>query len=152
MISYIIRRILMAIPLLIVISIISFVLIQLPPGDYMTTLESQLTSQAGMTSSEAREVSERVRKAYGLDQPMITRYLIWIKGMVTEGRFGFSFMYKKDAGEVIWDRIGKTLLLALTCQLFSLAIGVFIGVYSATHQYSLGDNFATFGIYWSFYS
>lgn len=144
MISYIIRRILYAIPLLIGVSIVSFIIIQLPPGDYMTTLQAQLQSQGGLTQDEAIKIADQMRKTYGLDKPMAIQYLIWMKNMVTKGSFGYSFLYKKDVAEVIWKRLKWTMIIALSSHFISTLVGLLIGIYSATHQYSLGDNFATF--------
>lgn len=144
MLSYIIRRVLVAIPVLIGISIVAFVVIQLPPGDYMTVFKSQLQSQGGLSAEQAEKIADQMRKMYGLDKPMPVQYLLWIKNIVTKGKFGFSFMYKKDAGEVIWRRLAWTMILALSCHAVSTVVGIFIGIYSATHQYRLGDNIATF--------
>jgi len=144
MINYIIRRILYFIPLLISVSIVCFIVIQLPPGDYMTALQAQLQSQAGLSEEDARRMADEVRKAYGLDKPVFVQYLTWMKNMVTKGSFGFSFLYKKDVGEVIWKRLKWTMIIALCSHLISTMVGLFIGIYSATHQYSLGDNLSTF--------
>ena len=80
---------------------------------------------------------------YGLDKPLWQQYLIWIKGIVTEGKFGYSFAYKKDVGELIAERLPRTLFLALSAHIISTFFGLIIGIYSATHKYSLGDNLAT---------
>ncbi len=143
MIDYIIRRLLAIIPVLIAISIISFIVIQLPPGDYMTAVKGQMQSLGGLTEDEAEKVAQELRKIYGLDKPLVVQYLLWIKGIITKGSFGFSFQYRKDVGQVIWVRLGLTMLIALSCHFVSTAVGLLIGIYCATRQYSLGDNFAT---------
>ncbi|MCK4420145.1 ABC transporter permease, partial [Candidatus Aerophobetes bacterium] len=114
MIDYIIRRLLAVIPVLIAISIISFIVIQLPPGDYMTAVKAQMQSLGGLTEDEAEKVAEELRKIYGLDKPLVVQYLLWMKGIITKGSFGFSFQYRKDVGKVIWVRLGWTMLVALS--------------------------------------
>jgi peptide/nickel transport system permease protein len=143
MVGYILRRILASIPLLIGISIVSFIIIQLPPGDFATTYEMQLISQANMSPEDARQAADGYRALYGLDKPLWEQYFIWIKGIVTEGKFGYSFAYKKDVGELIAERLPRTLFLALSAHFISTFFGLLIGIYSATHKYSLGDNLAT---------
>ncbi|HXL02575.1 MAG TPA: ABC transporter permease [Candidatus Atribacteria bacterium] len=141
---YVIQRLLMSIPVLIIISIVVFIVIQLPPGDYMSTVQAQLQSLGGLTEDEAVKVAEQLRHSYGLDKPLYIQYFVWIKNIVTKGDFGFSFQYRKPVADVIWERIGWTLLIASLCHLVSTLVGILIGIYSATHQYSIGDNVATF--------
>jgi peptide/nickel transport system permease protein len=143
MINYIVRRIWAAIPVLVGISIISFVVIQLPPGDYMSAIKSQMQSLGGLTEDEAEKIAQQLRKVYGLDKPLVVQYLLWIKNMITKGSLGFSFQYRKDVGGVIWSRLGWTMLVALSCHAVSTIVGLLIGIYSARHQYRLGDNLAT---------
>jgi peptide/nickel transport system permease protein len=122
------------------ISFFSFVVINLPPGDYMTTMQATLVSQAGMSPGEARRLVQQMREAYGLDQPFMVRYVQWVGGIVTRGDFGFSFAYRRPVAEVIWARLAMTLLVALLAHMLSVIVGVLIGIYSATHQHTLGDN------------
>lgn len=143
MVSYIIRRLILSVPLLIVVSFIAFFILTLPPGDYMTTFQNQLTSQAGMTASEARELADEMRKRYGLDKPFIIQYFNWVKNIVFKGDFGYSFFYARPVSEVIWTRLGYTLLIASLCHIISVVVGVAIGIYSATHQYTITDNIFT---------
>jgi peptide/nickel transport system permease protein len=138
MLNYILRRLLSAIPVLIGISIVSFLIIQLPPGDFASSFKINLLNN-GMSEVEAERVANEYRKLYGLDQPLHIQYLTWIRGIVTEGNFGYSFAYKKDVGELIAERLPRTLALALTAHLISTLLGIAIGIYAATHQYSLGD-------------
>ncbi len=135
MLAYIIRRILAMIPMLIAISFIAFVIIQLPPGDYMTTLQAiQGSSGSGMTEGQA----DLLRSRYGLDKPFLTQYVKWISGF-PEGDFGHSFEWNTGVWPLIDDRIWYTVLLG-GCSLFIMFIlAIPIGIYSATHQYSLGD-------------
>lgn len=135
MITYIIRRVLAMIPMLLVISFISFAIIQLPPGDYLNTLQAvQGTSGGGMSNEQADALRER----YGLNEPFFTQYWKWISGF-PKGDFGYSFDWRVDVWPLIDEYIGYTLLLG-TCSIFVMfAIGIPIGIYSAIHQYSLGD-------------
>ena len=142
MISYIVRRLLASIPLLIGISVVSFIIIQLPPGDFATAYERALMNQGNMSRQEAEAAADQYRALYGLDKPIWDQYTIWITGIVTEGKFGYSFAYKKDVGELIWERLPRTLLLALSAHFISTVLGLLIGIYAATHKYSLGDNLA----------
>jgi len=134
----------MSIPVLIIISIVVFIVIQLPPGDYMSTVQAQLQSLGGLTEDEAVKVAEQLRHTYGLDKPLYIQYFVWIKNILTKGDFGFSFQYRKPVADVIWERMGWTILIASLCHLVSTLVGIVIGIYSATHQYSIGDNVATF--------
>jgi len=143
MISYILRRLLLSIPLLLGISIVSFAIIQLPPGDFATTYQNFLINQANMSPVDAEKAANEYRKIYGLDRPVYEQYLNWIKGIVTEGKFGYSFAYKQDVGQLIAERLPRTLFLALSAHLISTIFGIVIGIYSATHKYSIGDYAAT---------
>jgi peptide/nickel transport system permease protein len=140
MINYILRRILFAIVVLIGISIVSFVVIQLPPGDFATTYKQRLINQAGMSASEAEAAADVYREKYGLDQPVYVQYFNWIKGIVLEGNFGYSMAYARDVGGLIAERLPRTLLLAFLAHAISTIVGVVIGIYVAPRQYSISDN------------
>jgi len=142
MINYLVRRVLFAIVVLIGISMVSFVVIQLPPGDFATTYRQQLINQAGMTVTEAEASADVFRERYGLDKPLPIQYFNWIKGIVTEGRFGFSMAYGRDVGGLIAERLPRTILLALLAHGISTIVGIIVGIYIAPRQYSLGDNVA----------
>lgn len=135
MLAYIARRILAMFPMLLTISFISFTIIQLPEGDYLTTLQAvQGASGGGMSNEQA----ELLRERYGLNEPFFEQYWRWIKGFPS-GDFGHSFEWNTDVWTLIDDRIGYTLVLG-TCSLFvMLGLSIPIGIYSATHQYSIGD-------------
>ncbi len=139
--QYIGRRILLLIPLLFVISIISFVLIQLPPGDILNMEVLRLRS-AGTQISE--EQVEALRQLYGLDKSMPEQYLLWLTNILFEGNFGTSFTYLKPVGEILAARVPLTAAVSIFTALFVWITAVPIGVYSATHQYSLTDYFWTF--------
>lgn len=135
MLAYVIRRIFTMIPMLLIISFISFAIIQLPKGDFLTTLQAvQGASGGGMTE----ETANLLRDQYGLDQPFMTRYLKWVSGFPS-GDFGYSFEWRTGVWELIGDRVWYTILLG-TCSIFVMvALAIPIGIYSATHQYSVGD-------------
>jgi len=142
MINYLVRRVLFAIVVLIGISMVSFVVIQLPPGDFATTYRQQLINQAGMTATEAEAAADVFRERYGLDKPMFIQYVNWVKGMVTEGNFGFSMAYGRDVGELIAERLPRTILLALLAHGISTIVGIIVGIFITPRQYSLSDNVA----------
>ncbi len=140
MLQYILRRILYMIPTLILISVVSFIIIQLPPGDFLTSYIAQL-SQTGETVDEATIAA--LKKRYGLDQPYYIQYFMWVRGMF-QGDFGQSFEWNRPVSQLIWERLGLTVAVSIFTMLFSWALSFPIGMYSATHQYSAGDYFATF--------
>jgi peptide/nickel transport system permease protein len=139
--AYIIRRILIAIPTLWLISLVSFVIIQLPPGDYLDQKIAQLEQQYGDSSSVAQ--ADALRKRYGLDQPVWKQYTTWISGFV-RGDFGQSFRYEQEVKDLIWTRLGFTLLLSIGSLVFIYLTAIPIGIYSATHKYQWSDNLLTF--------
>lgn len=140
MVNYIIRRLFISLLVLIAISVTSFFVIQLPPGDFATTYKQFLLQTGNMDEATAEQMTDLVRKQYGLDQPVHIQFLTWVKGIVTEGKFGFSFAYRTDAGAIILDRFPKTLMLALLAHAISTFVGVFAGIYVAPRQYSATDN------------
>ena len=142
MIAYILRRCLLAIPTLLAITIISFVIIQLPEGDYLDRKIQELEERFGDSSSARARVKE-LRARYGLDKPMWRRYCLWIGGFV-RGDFGESFEYEREVNELIWERLGFTALISVSSLLFTYAVAVPLGIYSATHQYKFADHFLTF--------
>lgn len=141
MTNYIIRRLLIAIPTLIAISILAFIIIQLPPGDYLDQKIAQLEQQYGDSSSVAQ--AEHLRKHYGLDRPMPERYIKWVSGFV-RGDFGESFRYEKPVNELIYERLAYTLMLSIGSLFFTYLLAIPIGIYSATHKYDWKDNTLTF--------
>lgn len=140
MLNYIIRRLLISIVVLIAIATTSFFVIQLPPGDFASTYKQFLIQTGGLTEDRAEEMTQLVRQQYGLDQPVYMQFFTWVKGIVTEGKFGYSFAYRRDAGEIILDRFPKTLMLALLAHLTSTIVGVLLGIYVAPRQYGWADN------------
>jgi peptide/nickel transport system permease protein len=142
MINYVLRRLLMAVVVLLGISLVAFIVIQLPPGDFATMYKQRLINQAGMSAVEAEAAAEAYRAKYGLDKPLPIQYFNWIKGIVTEGSFGYSMAYGRDAGELIAERLPRTILLALLAHATSSLVGIAVGIFIAPRQYSLSDNLA----------
>ncbi|MGI6149545.1 MAG: ABC transporter permease [Firmicutes bacterium] len=140
MLNYILRQTLMMIPTLIVISIIAFAIIQLPPGDFLSTYVSQLTA-SGADVDDA--TIQALNRRYGLDQPIYVQYIKWVTGML-RGDFGQSFEWNRPVNTLIWSRLGLTVLVSSVTMIVTWLIAFPIGVYSATHQYSIGDYLATF--------
>jgi peptide/nickel transport system permease protein len=140
MTTYILRRLLLAIPTLIAVSVISFLLIQLPPGDYLDQKIAQLEQQFGDSSSVAQ--ADALRHRYGLDKPLWTRYFHWVGGFA-HGDFGESFRYEREVKDLIWERLELTLLLSLGSLLFTYLLAIPLGIYSATHKYGPIDSALT---------
>src|SRR4051812_2869526 len=133
MLQYIVRRILLMIPTLIVISIVAFVLIQLPPGDFLTSYASQLSSQGeGVDTQQLTALKEH----YGLDQPVYVQYWKWVSRIVLHGDFGQSLEWRQPVSALVWQRIAATLALTLSSLIFTWLLAIPIGVFSARHQYS----------------
>ncbi|EPJ49589.1 MAG: ABC transporter, membrane spanning protein (oligopeptide) [Osedax symbiont Rs2] len=138
--SYLIKRVLTMIPTLIVISILVFIIIQLPPGDYLESHIAELESQG--ESVDPQQIAF-LREEYGLDKPMWEQYIVWISGFV-QGDLGFSFEYNLPVSEVVGDRMWLTILVSFFTILVTWIIAFPIGMYSATHPYSWGDYGLTF--------
>jgi peptide/nickel transport system permease protein len=140
MIRYLVHRILLMVPTLVLISIVTFVLIQLPPGDYLETMISELRA-AGETA-DLQKV-EFLRKQYGLEEPLWKQYWLWVSGLV-QGDLGYSFEYDRPVADIIGERLALTFVVSVAAILFTWLVAFPIGVYSATHQYSWGDHGLTF--------
>jgi peptide/nickel transport system permease protein len=139
MVSYILRRLVIAFFMLIGIGIVSFIIIKLPPGDFADRYQQYLIDR-GSSVEDAQRAAQIVRAQYGLDQPITTQFLVWVKGIVTEGKFGYSFAYRKDVGELIAERMPKTLLIALIAHAISTVVGVGLGIFVAPRKYGFWDN------------
>lgn len=140
MAGYIIRRIAIMIPTLIVISIISFTVIQLPPGDYLSSYVAQLRQQGeNVDDIELANLRER----YGLGLPVYQQYFKWITGIILRGDWGQSLEWQKPVKDLIWERMGITVILSLAALFVSWFVAIPLGVFSATHQYSIPDYLVT---------
>ena len=140
MLRYIVHRLLIMVPTLIAISFIVFVVIQLPPGDYLTTLIEELRELG--EPADLRQI-EALREEYGLDRPFPVQYLQWVAGLV-QGDLGYSFEYEQPVADVVGDRLWLSFIVSVATVLFTWIVAFPIGVYSATHQYSWADNTLTF--------
>jgi peptide/nickel transport system permease protein len=138
--SYLVRRALYTIPTVFFISIIVFIIIQLPPGSWVDNYVAQLARE-GQAVSE--QYIEALKARYGIDQPMHIRYWRWVKGWFRLD-FGRSFMWNAPVLDLVWERFAATLIISLASMFFIYAVSIPIAVYGATHQYSIGDNIATF--------
>lgn len=141
MVQYIIKRLLYMIPTVIGISIVSFVVINLPPGDFVDRLVSERQQRGEVITAEEEE---GFRAIYGLDKPLPVQYITWISNVVLRGDFGYSFRWNRPVEELIWQRLSLTFFLSLSTLLFIWAVAIPIGVYSAVRQYSMGDYVVTF--------
>ena len=143
MLQYIVRRVLLSIPLLFVISLISYLVIELPPGDYLVQYVASIENATGqrLTPDEIAQL----RALYGLDRPVYARYLRWISNFM-QGNLGRSFQHNRPVSELLAERVPLTIALTLVSMIFSWAIAIPIGIFSAVRQYSVFDYiFTTFG-------
>ncbi len=141
MFQFLLRRLLYMIPTLIAISIVAFVIIQLPPGDFLTTMVASMAAQGEDVDSTALQA---LKDQYGLGQPVHVQYLKWMQGILLRGDFGDSFGWNKAVSDLVWSRLALTFVLSLASLLFVWVVAFPIGIYSAVKQYSVGDYVATF--------
>jgi peptide/nickel transport system permease protein len=140
MFMYLVRRVIAMIPTLVAISIVSFIIIQLPPGDFMTIYVMQLRQQGDVVDEMEMQ---RLRDRYGLGQPMYVQYLKWISGILLRGDWGDSMYYNLPVTRVVGDRIWLTMGLSFATMIFSWLVSIPVGIYSATHQYTIPDYIIT---------
>ncbi|HMF12357.1 MAG TPA: ABC transporter permease, partial [Gemmataceae bacterium] len=140
MLGYLVRRVLLAGVTILFISILSFIIIHLPPGDYVDAYIAQLASSGAIVSAEE---AANLRAQYGLDQPMYIQYLRWI-GLIAQGNFGMAMEYNRPVMEVIGDRLPLTLAVSFSALIFTWLLALPIGIYSAIRQYSIFDYLFTF--------
>ena len=136
MLKYIGKRILLFIPTVLLISFVIFFIIQLPPGDYVTSYISRMQAEGEVFTAQDIEA---LRAQYGLDKPWYLQYVQWIMNILTKGDFGYSFTYSRPVWSVIMDRLYLTITVSLFIMLFTYLVSIPIGIYSANHQYSVGD-------------
>lgn len=133
--KYIAKRFLYMIIVLAIMSVFAFVVIQLPPGDYLTSYIANLQQQLGSVDDAT---VEQLRQQYGMDKPMWQQYFYWMANML-HGDFGESFEWKQSVASLLASRMPMTVVLSLITLIFSYAVAIPIGIYSARHQYSIGD-------------
>lgn len=141
MLRYVIKRLIYMIPTLFGMSIIAFLIIQLPPGDYITSMIASM-SDSGQNADPAQ--IEALRRAYGFDDPVWVQYFKWITGIIFRGDFGYSFQWNRPVADLIWERMGSTLAISLASLIFVWAVSLPIGIYSAMRRHSAGDYVFTF--------
>ncbi|MBN7808805.1 ABC transporter permease [Agrobacterium rosae] len=140
MLRFFFVRLSSAVPVMLILSVVTFAIIQAPPGDYADYIRSQLMNQGGASFEQAEAQAQAYRIEHGLDKSVVVQYFNWVGGIVTRGDFGYSFYYNKPVAEVVGERLPRTLLLALVCHLFASILGITFGIWAATRQYSWVDN------------
>ncbi|MBU04546.1 MAG: ABC transporter permease [Dehalococcoidales bacterium] len=140
--NYLIKRCVYMVFLLWLTTLVTFIVIQLPPGDYASTLLNRLEAAGHFVDAETRQ---QIQREFGLDQPMHVRYIKWITN-ASKGNFGYSFDWKRPVADLIGQRLALTITISLCTLIITYLIAVPIGIYSATHQYSFADYmFTTWG-------
>jgi peptide/nickel transport system permease protein len=140
MLGFILKRVLYMIPTLFGMSLVSFFIIQLPPGDFLTSLISAI-ADSGQSLDSATVA--KLTAQYGLDQPFYVQYWKWISGILFRGDFGWSFDWGQPVSRLIWDRMGITLFVSVLSLILIWAVALPIGIYSAVKRYSIGDHIFT---------
>ena len=140
MLAYLVRRLFLAVLTVWAVSVLSFVVIQLPPGDYITSYIAQMSASGSFVSAQE---AEALRQQYGLDKPVWVQYLRWMK-LVLQGKFGMALEWGRPVSEVIGDRLWLTMAVSIAAIILTWALALPIGIYSAVRQYSIGDYIATF--------
>jgi peptide/nickel transport system permease protein len=136
LLNYIVKRILQLLPLLVAVSIVIFVIIQLPPGDYLTTYIVQQKT-AGLEVNQSNIIN--LTRQYGLDKPLYQQYFYWIGNILTKLDFGRSFQWSVPVSQLLAERLPATIGISLLSLIVTWSISIPIGIYSATHQYSVFD-------------
>jgi len=136
MLAFIVRRLVAMIPTLIIVSILTFIIIQLPPGDFFTTLQAEIAETGG---GQNKEVIKKLQQIYGLDKPLHIQYLRWVAGWPRLD-FGYSMGWNAPVWDVVASKLAFTIFLGALSLIFMVVVSLPIGIYSATHQYSIGDH------------
>jgi len=135
MLRYTVHRVMVMVPTLLAVSVLVFVIIQLPPGDYFTTYINELQSQGESVSADRIEF---LKQQYGFDRHPVEQYFVWLTGLL-HGDFGYSFEHSLPVSEIVGDRVLLTFVVSFSTILFTWAVSFVIGTYSAVYQYSFGD-------------
>ena len=138
--SYVLQRLVYMVFLLWMVSVVTFIVIQLPPGDYLSTYISRL-EQAGQDLSD--EEVAKLREQYGLNLPLYARYFKWF-GQVLQGEFGYSYDWNQPVRDLIGQRLALTFTIAILTAIFTYAVAIPIGIFSAVRQYSVADYIVSF--------
>jgi peptide/nickel transport system permease protein len=140
MLRYIAKRVIYMIPTLFGMSVISFLIIQLPPGDYLTSMISMM-ADSGQNVDQGQ--IDRLREIYGLNDPIWIQYWKWVSGILFRGDFGHSFEWNRPVADLIWQSMGSTLAISVASLLFVWVVSLPIGIYSAVRRHSVGDHVFT---------
>lgn len=130
MLRYIVRRLLISLPVLLGVSILSFVVMSLAPGNYLDRFRLDPTI--------SQETMLKMERELGLDQPPVVQYFLWL-GQVVRGNFGYSFQFRRPVFSLVWERAFATFLLSITSSAFAWGIGIFLGIFAALRQYKMSD-------------
>jgi peptide/nickel transport system permease protein len=141
MAQFIVRRVLLMIPTLFAISVVTFFIIQLPPGDFLTSMVSAMASQGEQVNQAALTA---LKERYGLGEPIYVQYYKWMRNILLHGDFGRSFEYNRPVTDLIGNRILATIGISIGSLIVTWAIAFPVGIYSAVRKYSAGDYFLTF--------
>ena len=141
MLGYMVRRFGNMAVTVIIVSIISFIIIQLPPGDYLSLLEQRLMEER-LTDEQIEGIVKVVKERFGLGEPKYIQYWIWVSGIL-QGDLGYSMSYMKSVNELLSERLILTMAISLGTLIFTMVVAIPIGIYSAVRQYSMGDYFFT---------
>lgn len=141
MLRYVIKRLIYMVPTLFGMSLIAFLIIQLPPGDYITSMIASM-QDSGANFDDGQIA--RLRAVYGFDDPVWVQYWKWISGILLRGDFGYSFEWNRPVADLIWERMGSTLAISVASLLFVWAVALPIGIYSAMRRHTVGDHVFTF--------
>jgi peptide/nickel transport system permease protein len=134
--QYIARRFTYMVFTVWIITLVAFAVIQLPPGDFVTTMVSRIAAAGGR---DIPELEAQMRELYGLDQPVHVQYIKWIGNIIVKGDFGYSLTYRRDAREIILERLPMTFAISLLSIVFIWVVALAIGIYSAVNKYTWGD-------------
>ena len=138
--AYIVKRFLVMLLIIVVVSMAAFIIIHLPPGDFLTSYINRLRSM-GTEVTDSQIAS--LRQMYDLDKPMVLQYLSWVSKLL-RGNLGFSFEWNASVNSLLADRLPYTILISMFTLVFTYLVAIPIGIYSATHQYRFGDYLFTF--------
>jgi peptide/nickel transport system permease protein len=144
MLRFLVIRIAQSIPVLLVMSMITFAIIQAPPGDYGDFIRTNMITQGGATLEAATRAAEEYRERHGLNDPMAVQYVRWLWGIISRGDFGQSYAYNKPVLDLLMQRLPATIAIALVCHLLATVIGISFGILAATRQYSWVDTSLSF--------
>jgi peptide/nickel transport system permease protein len=140
MLRFLMRRVLSLVVTMFAVSLVAFAIIQLPPGDFLTSYIANLAADG---QADSQKLVDQLRENYGLDQPVYVQYWKWMTNILTKGDFGQSFEWTRPVEDVVASRMGMTIVLSIATLMITWMIALPIGIYSAVKQYSPGDYLST---------